>query len=211
VSVAVVPAAGSASRFGGGKLFALVDGVPLLDRTLGALLQAGIDRVIVVTPSDPDWGAVVRGLSNARVQRVVNADPSRGMFSSIQIGVREADSGPIAILPGDMPFVRVETVARVLHTAVETGAMVSPRFEGRRGHPIMLPFDLREAVVHAPASAMLNEVLRPYRDRIVNVDVEDRGVVRDVDVQADLGDGARDLQVPGGPGGPGVPGGPRRR
>lgn len=186
MSAAVVPAAGSASRFGGGKLIALVDGVPLLDRTLSALLEAGIDRVIVVTPLDANWGAAVRGLSDPRVRRVVNPDPSRGMFSSIQIGIREADSGPIAILPGDMPFVRAETVARVLHAAVDTGAMVSPRFEGRRGHPIMLPFDLREAVVNAPATAMLNEVLRPYRDRIANLDVEDRGVVRDVDVVEDL-------------------------
>ena len=33
---------------------------------------------------------------------------------------------------------------------------------------------------------MLNDVLRPYRDRILNVDVDDRGVVRDVDVVEDL-------------------------
>ena len=36
MSCVVVPAAGSATRFGGGKLFALVDGVPMLDRTIGA-------------------------------------------------------------------------------------------------------------------------------------------------------------------------------
>ena len=182
----MVPAAGAASRFGGGKLFALVDGVPLLDRTLGALLDAGIGRVIVVTPPAADWGAAVRGLADSRVRCVVNPDPSRGMFSSIQIGVREADSGPIAILPGDMPFVRADTVKRVLDTAMATGALVSPRFEGHRGHPIVLPLDLRAPVLAAPATAALNDVLRPYRDLILNVDVDDRGVLRDVDVVEDL-------------------------
>ena len=186
VASAVVPAAGSASRFGGGKLFALVQGVPMLDRTIGALLEAGIDRVIVVTPPEPGWGAPVMRLADPRVQCVQNPDPSRGMFSSIQTGVRLADSGPIAILPGDMPFVDSETVRRVLDMARETGAMVSPRFAGRRGHPIMLPFDLRDAIASAPPAAALNDVLRPFHGRILNVDVDDRGVVRDVDVVQDL-------------------------
>src|SRR5689334_3827623 len=100
---AVVPAAGSATRFGGGKLFALVDGVPMLDRTIDALLDGGIDDVIVVTPAEPGWGAAVERLRDPRVSRAINPDPSPGMFSSIQIGLRAAKTGPVAILPGDMP------------------------------------------------------------------------------------------------------------
>jgi hypothetical protein len=42
MSCALVPAAGSASRFGGGKLIAPVEGRPMLDRTIGALLEGGI-------------------------------------------------------------------------------------------------------------------------------------------------------------------------
>lgn len=188
---AVVPAAGSASRFGGGKLFVLVDSEPLLDRTLGALLGAGLDEVIVVTPPDAGWGSGVQRLNDARVRVLVNPDTSRGMFSSIQIGLREARTGPVAILPGDMPFVRAATVKDLLDVAVRTGEIVSPRLDGRRGHPVMVPLDLRDAVLAAPATAMLNEVLRPYAARFVNLDVDDRGVVRDVDVVEDLADAGR--------------------
>ena len=47
-TVAVVPAAGSAERFGGAKLLTLIDGEPLLDRTISTLLNGGADQVIVV-------------------------------------------------------------------------------------------------------------------------------------------------------------------
>jgi CTP:molybdopterin cytidylyltransferase MocA len=181
-----VPAAGAASRFGGGKLLAPVGGVPMLDRTISALLGAGIDDVVVVVAPDASFHSVIRSLDDPRVRTRVNPDPSRGMFSSIQIGLTAIDRGPIAVLPADMPFVRTDTVAAVLEAALRTGAIVSPRLDGRRGHPVMLPIDVRAIVLAAPAHARLNDVLRPLAERFVNIDVEDRGVVRDVDVVGDL-------------------------
>jgi molybdenum cofactor cytidylyltransferase len=183
---AIVPAAGSASRFGGGKLLAPVDGAPLLDRTIGALLDGGIDDVVVVLPPDVSWIGVVRLLEDARVRIEINHDPSRGMFSSIQIGLQAVTSGPVAVLPGDMPFVSPDTVQKVMDTAVRTGAIVSPRLDGRRGHPVVLPSDLRETVLTAAPEMALNQVLRPYASRFVNVEVSDKGVVRDIDVREDL-------------------------
>ena len=53
-TVAVVPAAGSAERFGGKKLLTPIDGEPLLDRTISALLNGGVDQIIVVVAPDAD-------------------------------------------------------------------------------------------------------------------------------------------------------------
>ena len=186
VPSALVPAAGSASRFGGGKLAALVDGVPLLDRTIGALLGASIDNVLVVVSPQIPWRSAIQSLNDPRVRTETNPDPSRGMFSSIQIGFGHLEQGAIAVLPGDMPFVRPETVRAVMDLAARTGAIVSPRFDGRRGHPVVIPADLRETILAAPGDAMLNDVLRPFSERFVNIDVDDKGVLRDVDVVADL-------------------------
>ena len=108
------------------------------------------------------------------------------MFSSVQLGFQDLSDTPIAVLPGDMPFVLAETVRDLIQAGVRTGAIVSPRYHGRRGHPVMLPIDLREAILAAPATATLNEVLRPYAGRFVNIDVADGGVLRDVDVVEDL-------------------------
>jgi molybdenum cofactor cytidylyltransferase len=186
MSSALVPAAGSASRFGGDKLKALVEGVPLLDRTIDALLDAGIEEVLVVLPPDAPWASQIARLQDPRVRSVVNPDPARGMFSSIQVGIAGLRNTMLAVLPGDMPFVRADTVKSLVDLAARTGGIVSPRFNGRRGHPVVLPGDARGAILAAPPSARLDDVLKPYAGRFVDLDVADAGVLRDVDVVADL-------------------------
>jgi CTP:molybdopterin cytidylyltransferase MocA len=164
----------------------MVDGAPLLDRTIGAMLDGGIDDVLVILPPGAAWQDTIRLLEDLRVRTKVNPDPSRGMFSSVQVGLQELSSTPIAVLPGDMPFVRAETVKALINVAVRTHAIVSPCYNGRRGHPVMLPLDLREVILAAPGTATLSEVLRPHAARFVNIDVTDKGVLRDVDVVEDL-------------------------
>src|SRR3954469_20467574 len=117
-SIAVVTAAGSAERFGGRKLLAPVKGEPLLDHTIRALLDGGAAEVIVVVGTDAraELERDVNAMNDARVRPVENPDPSRGMFSSIQEGVRTASGDVLLVLPGDMPFVRSETVRQVIRT-----------------------------------------------------------------------------------------------
>jgi molybdenum cofactor cytidylyltransferase len=183
-AAAIVPAAGRASRFGGGKLTADIGGEPLLNHTLRSLLDGGVDRLIVVTAPDASLDEVAL-LNDPRVMRLVNPDPSRGMFSSIQTGLDAAEGNPILVLPGDMPFVKSATVRAVIAAARESGRCTAPAFQGRHGHPLALPSSLREAILRRPATSTLSDAIALFgRDWL---DVEDPGVVRDVDVRADLG------------------------
>jgi molybdenum cofactor cytidylyltransferase len=184
-AVAIVPAAGKAERFGGGKLVAEIDGEPLLNRTLRPLLDAGVGHVVVVLAPGSSL-PTVELLTDERVIRVVNPDPSRGMFSSIQIGLASSDGEPILVLPGDMPFVQAATVRTVVAEATRTGRVVSPRHEGRRGHPVAFPRRLRDAVLKADPSSTLSNILKADADPRVELDVDDPGIVRDVDVRRDL-------------------------
>jgi molybdenum cofactor cytidylyltransferase len=188
--VAIVPAAGAATRFGGDKLTVDVDGRPLLDRTLAALLDGGVNRLVLVGAATGAFGAVPAA-TDRRVRTVINPDPSRGMFSSIQCGLAEADAdGWIVVLPADMPFVKPETVARLLDTASATGptpiSACVPAFAGRRGHPIVLSGRLRGPLLAQPASTNLKAALASLKVQLHEVRVDDGGVLRDVDVRADL-------------------------
>lgn len=184
-ALAVVPAAGKAERFGGGKLIADIDGEPLLNRTLRSLLDGGIDRVVVILAPETTF-ATVQLLSDPRVRRVLNPSPERGMFSSISIGLAAEEGDPILVLPGDMPYVAPTTVAAVLNEAMRTGRIVSPRFQNRRGHPVAFPRRLRDAVLKADPGSTLSDVLKNDADPRLDLDVDDPGVVRDVDVRRDL-------------------------
>jgi len=91
------------------------------------------------------------------------------------------------VLPADMPFVESGTVAILLDVFRSAPAIVSPRYAGKRGHPVVLPPALRDEIRAADPSITLHDVLKRYPDLRVDVDVEDPGVVRDVDRVADLG------------------------
>lgn len=182
---AVVPAAGRSSRFGGMKLLANVGGEPLVNRTLGSLIETGLDPVVVVLSTETILDTVPL-MSHANVRTVVNRDPSRGMFSSIQCGLAIAKAEAIVVLPADMPFVHPATVSLVVRTCLETGRVVVPVFNGRRGHPIGIPGGLRDGLLMMPPDRSLKDALAALGEELLLVAVDDEGVVRDVDVRSDL-------------------------
>ena len=184
-AIAIVPAAGKAERFGGGKLSVDIAGEPLLNHTVRSLLDGGATRVVVVIAPGADFSAL-SVLQDPRVSIVTNPDPSRGMFSSIQAGVAAAQGDPILVLPADMPFVRSSTVTDVLVAARDSGQIASPRFNGRHGHPVAMPARMRDEILKADPFSSLATLLKAHVDEQVEIEVDDPGVRRDVDVREDL-------------------------
>ncbi len=186
VAAGIVLAAGKAERFGSQKLVELVDGEPMLNRTIRSLLDAGLDRIIVVTSPGGDLDRVPL-LGDSRVRPTVNPDPARGMFSSVQTGVAAAaDGDPLVILPGDMPFVRAATVAAILAHPPGPMTVSIARFGAERGHPLALPRSLGREILKADAQSNLSTLLTSLGVERVYVDVDDPGILRDVDVRGDL-------------------------
>lgn len=165
---AVVPASGRSARFGSDKRQALVDGVPMLERTRRVLAEAGAAAVLVVDD---------------------NPDPDRGMFSTIRLGLERAlaTGAPVLLVhPADMPFVRPGTVRRVVAACGDSGLAVCPRFEGKRGHPLAFPRGIAEQLLAVDPSTPLNEAFAAIGLVRDELDVDDPGIHRDVDVPADL-------------------------
>ena len=187
-SIAIVTAAGSAERFGGRKLLTKIDGDPLLDHTIRALLDGGVSEVIVVVGTDAraELERDVNAMSDARVRPVENPDPSRGMFSSIQEGARTASGDVLLVLPGDMPFVKAGTVRLVIEEWANRRGIVSPRYHGKRGHPVALPLNLRDEILATSPTSNLHEVIKKHQDLRTDLEVDDPGVNRDVDRPEDL-------------------------
>jgi len=175
---AVVPASGKSSRFGSDKRQALIDGVPMLQRVVAQLQDAGVAVIVVGGLQD-----------RAALRTVVNPDPDRGMFSSIQIGLAEAvANGATVILvqPADMPFVRTETIRAVADECVRIGRAVCPRYNAKRGHPLAFTADIARQLLAIPPSTPLNEAFAAIGLVRHELDVDDPGVLKDVDVPADL-------------------------
>ena len=181
--VAIVPAAGKAERFGGEKLVVDIKGEPLLNWTLWSLLDGGVGKVVVVTAPGADF-TKVKLTTDSRVLLVVNADPSRGMLSSIQTGLSIVSGDPLLFLPADMPFINSSTVTAVTTACIRRQRVIVPVHHERRGHPIAVPGVLRRQILSAPPDASLKDALGDAER--IELPVSDAGILRDVDRPADL-------------------------
>lgn len=183
---AIVPAAGASERFGGIKAVADVWGRPMLERVIDTLRAAEVDHIVVVLGDHEDSVRDnVPGLMSCRLVR--NEHPERGMFSSLQVGFAAApDETAYVVAIGDMPFVRPETVRALVAEHGRNGGIVSPRYRGKRGHPIVVDAAVRDAVLASPTTITLHDVIRTQSERRHDLDVDDPGVVRDVDTMKDL-------------------------
>ena len=186
-TAAVVLAAGAGSRFGGGKLRALLHGRPILAHVVAAARAAGLDPIAVVVPPTGELDDVDLG----EVRRVTNPNPAEGLSSSVRLGLRalELDNAveAAAILPGDQPLVRPEVIVELLEALAASPAtpFVVPRYaDDGAPNPILarrsiwrLADELAGDRGFAPFLATHPELVR-----FVTVD----GANPDVDTPADL-------------------------
>ena len=139
------------------------------------------DPVIVVLAHHSD--AIRAGL-DARI--AINPDPDRGQLSSLQTGLAmaPADAEGFLFTPVDCPAVSEETVAELVRAFRERGPgtlFAIPKFGGRRGHPVCADASLIPEFLAMPPTAETRAVVNRHADRIAYVEVDDAGILADVD------------------------------
>ena len=188
----VILAAGESSRMGRDK--ALLPWPPESPASLGeTFLSAAIrlfapyvDLVLVVAGKNADALAPIVYARGASL--VVNPDPDRGQFSSLQIGLHEVlnrgrDAAMITLV--DRPPVKAATIQFLIEqfeqaTAKSIWAVV-PEYQGKHGHPILAGREMIEAFLRAPATANAREIEHAHQDKVAYVPVDDPFVASNVD------------------------------
>lgn len=181
----VILAAGRSARMGTAKpLLTVSVGETFVSRLLTTLREGGVAAPLVVGRADDDL--LRREVARQCGEYVVNPNADAGgQLSSLLAGLAAADRGGLRgllVVPVDAPLLTSSTVATLLAVFDATLApVVRPRYHGRHGHPVVFArsvfADLRRADPNLGAKA----VLRAHEGSIVNVDVDDPGVVGDVD------------------------------
>jgi molybdenum cofactor cytidylyltransferase len=184
---AVILAAGAGSRFGGGKLVALLDGQPILAHVVDAARAAGLDPIVVVGPPTGELDHLDLGA----VRRVTNETPQEGLSSSVRLGLREFELEPnvtaAMILPGDQPRVRPETIGALLAAMDETPdtPFVAARHEDDRSpNPVVAQRSAWRLADELAGDRGFGPVLSDHPELVHWIDVA--GSNPDVDTQADL-------------------------
>lgn len=184
---AVVVAAGKSERMGRPKALLPFKGTTFLGAILSTLARSRVDVVRIVLGHHADE------IRDAFVLPdevwAINEDYESGMLSSVCCGVRAlpATIHSFLIWPVDHPLVSPATIARLIEKRGKTGKGIAiPSFDGRRGHPALFTSRMRDAILAAPPTIGLRAVAADRPEDLVEVPVEDRGVIADIDTPEDL-------------------------
>ena len=177
-------ASGSGRRFGGNKLLAPVEGVPLIARTMDALPAALFARAVVCT-SYPE----ILALAEARGYLALeNTRAAEGISASIRLGLSapgEVDGALFAVC--DQPFLKTDSILRLIDTFAESpGSICALAWGGARGNPVVFPRDLFPELLALSGDTGGGAVLRAHRDRLRLVEASSPRELWDIDTMEDL-------------------------
>lgn len=187
LATGVLLAAGFGSRFDPdglhNKLLArMPDGTPLAQEAAHRLLQV-VPRVLAVVRPGSD--ALARLLNDAGCDVVFAASAERGMGASLAAGIgasNDAEGWIVAL--ADMPRIAPTTIEVVSRTLDDGASLVAPFYQGQRGHPVGFGIEHRDALLALDGDTGARSLLMSHR--VTKVDVDDPGILRDVDTPEDL-------------------------
>jgi molybdenum cofactor cytidylyltransferase len=127
--------------------------------------------------------AELNRLNFPQALRIVNPNPERGMFSSIQCAANWRGWQPVlthwGIVLGDQPHLRSETLQTLINfSAANPGTVCQPRKGGHRYHPAVLPKNAFEKL-RSSAAANLKEFL--VSCETAYCEINDAGLEVDID------------------------------
>ena len=132
---AIVLAAGGSTRFGEPKQLHRYAGEPLVRRAVTAVLEAGVEDVIVVLGSNADDVAkALDGIPRART--IVNENWKTGLASSIRVGlsaIGEADA--VLITLADQPLIDSDALHKIINRFDDTHRIIAASYADTVGVP----------------------------------------------------------------------------
>jgi molybdenum cofactor cytidylyltransferase len=185
-TIGLLLAAGSGTRFGGGKLVhPLEDGVAIAAHAARNLIAAKLDVLAIVRTGDFPLADL---LEQEGCEVTLCEASTSGMGHTLAHGVAQAReaSGWIVAL-ADMPRIDPATIARVA-SAIANGSMIAaPSYRGERGHPVGFSSALRGELLALSGDSGARAVLQRHADAIDLIECDDPGVLVDIDTKSDLG------------------------
>jgi len=183
----LILAGGNSARMGTPKALLDYNGKTFAEAVCDSVEKAGINRITLVAGVHAEEITdTLSGRANCHI--VVNPNPDEGMISSVRTGLRAVGDVSEAVIISlvDQPFIPSCIYHELVRTWMMSNAdVVIPRYNGKRGHPILLAKKVWPLCFTGPADLGLHWVTHHPSVKALDVDVECEFVVKDVDTPAD--------------------------
>jgi molybdenum cofactor cytidylyltransferase len=176
---AVILAAGASERMGRPKALVRYRGQTFVEHLIEVTRHPRIGMLRVVLGAQAEEIRKQARLDDATV--VVNPDWQAGQLSSLQAALRSLPPGAtegVLLCLVDHALIGAAVVAALIAAFdAAPGRIVLPVYRGRRGHPAIYPSRLYPELLAAPAEVGARAVVRAHPNDVVEVPVEEEGVV----------------------------------
>ena len=184
---AVILAAGMSSRMGETKQLIRLGENTLLEQVVEIVRSCRVDEIVLVLGYQAEIIKKRVGIKNLKV--VINESYQQGMGTSLRTGLAALSSGTNAalIVLADQPFVRAETLNRLIDQYEQSGAQIAiPIYKGFRGNPVLLGRSVFPEVMALTGDIGCRAIFGNHVEGIVKVLVDDIGILLDLDTKGDV-------------------------
>lgn len=186
---AIILAAGKSTRMGEPKQLLRLGERTVLGQTLENIRDSGVDEIVLVLGSSEETiRQQIPASTFEELKVVVNPDYGQGMASSLRAGLSAASPQIDAalIVLADQPFIRPETFRHIVDRYRRSDAEIMiPTYKGFRGNPVLLDRSVFPEVMALSGDIGCRAIFGSHLDGIVKVEVEDVGILLDIDNKDD--------------------------
>ena len=164
------------------------DGVPLVRRVAGALLEAGVSEVVVVLGHRADEvGMALEGLP---LRRLVHEGFAGGRVSSLRTALVALTEGADAVVVAlaDQPLLEAHDITELTRAFEKRGSAraLVPRVAGVRGHPVLLEWGVCREILAGDSGFGARQWMDAHPSQVAWFDCDNPRYCEDVDSSADL-------------------------
>jgi molybdenum cofactor cytidylyltransferase len=197
-TAAIILAAGSSSRMGGGrhKLLLPLDGRPVLAHVIDAALASQARPIIIVLGHEADKvrTLITSFTSHSDIIIVENDKYLQGMSTSMYIGLQTLISNgykkgeasfvvdSVLMMLGDQPMITSQVIDTLIFAYRATGKhIVAPLYGGKRGNPVLFDMSLFPELLEVTGDEGGRTVLERHPQELELVEMSDALANYDLD------------------------------
>jgi len=179
---AVILAGGEGKRAGGNKLSKMLGEKPILQWVIESAKAAKFKGIILVSGKEKNFCREMA--EKFDVTHIFNERWQLGMSSTLLKGIENLpkDADGFAVMLGDMPFIKAETINKLICEFCKFQEIVVPVYKERRGHPPIFSTKYIDEIKSVIGDKGAREIIKNHQDRVKLVEVDDEGVIIDIDM-----------------------------
>jgi molybdenum cofactor cytidylyltransferase len=166
------------------RVASLASGRTVLEQTTWHCVEAGLEVLMVVGPEDH---VIADGFAQQGINILINPNAADGIGCSLAVGASLlGDTAGVLVVLGDMPYVKPATLRSLADRLLAGAGIVRPLYRQQPGNPVGFSSRFYPCLTALSGDRGGRNILLENQADVFDIDVEDGGVIRDIDYPADL-------------------------